>query len=829
MTRPSPSRVPRRAAAVMLAALLATTAAPAVAADTDVEPTPAAESAAPGGDAPAATPPADEAPADEAPVEDVPAEDAPADEAPAEEASSEEAPAAKAPNSIDMALQNVAALAIVPGEASTITVNSAGVAADASIGDGVCDTGATVGDPAVPECTLRAALLEANAVELDGTAPSSITIDFTDLGLVSYGPGDVAGSLMDDALVGQLWGNMGLGSQFAIDSAVPVTIDFANLDGIEHAADSPYALFDVRSNNVTLENAGSMRAGEVAIAIRSSNVVVDDVVISDEATPNLEVGIGLLDGASNVTVTDSSIISSAFVGVLVDLNAAVSNITFDNLLSRGHSNAHVDFEDGASVNGFEITSSQVGLPAEAAPSPHVYINPNVDVTGLQLRDSRFESPNQIGVGIYGGGVTMTDTVLDGAVFNGTGIAFQDGGAATVNGLDITNSTFAGVLNRAINLEATRASDVQIAQNLFSDMRGAPAATIYVGYVSDDSVIGDNRFIQGEGDGIDRNRWAVYFAPRDAAAGVDTGWSIVDNEIDGYQGDSNGPLTMVGTGDTFVARNTFGPNTTGTTLTESENGTRFFVYNNGSANGPIQTWRPTASAVGGGELTVRVAPVDPPLPRNVAPTGPVDLDVYWTATDNAEVYVGTIEDVTGPVTESFDFDGEAGFVRVQTHDADGRSSQYSASVQAPEDEIAPDPVVVEDAPQDGPVTGTGEAGATVVVYDEDGNVVGVGEVQEDGTFSVELDEPLECDVEYSAVQFDLAGNASDPVPFAADDCEAGGGDGDGGDNGAGGAGGDQAGDGASLPDTGSPAGLLALLVAGLAALATGVVTARRRSA
>jgi adhesin/invasin len=809
---------------VVLAALLATTAAPAVAADTDVDPTPAAESAAPAEDAPAETPPADEAPADEAP-----SEEAPADEAPAEEAPVEDAPAAKAPNSIDTTLKNVSALAIVPGEASTLTVNSAGVAADATPGDGVCDTGATVGDPAVPECTLRAALQEANAVVLDGTAPSSITIDFTDLGLVSYGAGDVAGSLMSTALVGNVWGSMGAGASFVVDSVVPVTLDFANLDGIEHADDSIYALFEVRSDNVTLRNAGSMRAGEAAIAISGSNVSVDNVIITDEATPNLEVGIGLLDGASNVAVTNSSIISAFFVGVLVDASASVSNITFDNVTSRGHGAAHFDIEDGATVNGFTISNSQVGRPTETAPSPHVYLNPLVSVTGLQLLDSTFESPNQYGIGVYGGGVTLTDTVVDGSEFNGTGPVMEST-SATITGLDVTDNTFDDTLGGVLDFEAATVSDATIARNAFTDARGNAEAGIDIGRVSpEQSVIEDNTFTQAA-DSTSKNRWAVLQRPFDQTPDEDTGWTIQDNAIDGYVPDE-GPITNRGLGKSIVQRNTFGPDTRGTQDTISENGLSWFVVNGDAFNDRIQTYRPTRSAFTDDELTVEVAPVDPVLAGNTAPTTPVSVDVYWTADDNAEVYVGRIEDVEGRTTESFDFTGGEGFVRVQTIDATGRASQYSGTVQAPEDTEAPAPVVIEDAPQDGPVTGTGESGATVVIFDEDGNVVGVGEVEADGSFSVDLDEALDCDVEYTAVQFDLAGNDSAPVTFTPDGCEAGGGDGDGdgGDTGAGGAGGDQASDGAALPDTGSPAGLLALLVAGLAAIATGVVTARRRSA
>lgn len=60
-----------------------------------------------------------------------------------------------------------------------------------------------------------------------------------------------------------------------------------------------------------------------------------------------------------------------------------------------------------------------------------------------------------------------------------------------------------------------------------------------------------------------------------------------------------------------------------------------------------------------------------------------------------------------------------------------------------------------------ISGTGEPGATVTVFDGDGNVILVADVDEDGNWSGTPDEPLE-DREYTfvATQTDPAGNTSD---------------------------------------------------------------------
>ncbi|WP_220036528.1 MULTISPECIES: Ig-like domain-containing protein [unclassified Curtobacterium] len=74
---------------------------------------------------------------------------------------------------------------------------------------------------------------------------------------------------------------------------------------------------------------------------------------------------------------------------------------------------------------------------------------------------------------------------------------------------------------------------------------------------------------------------------------------------------------------------------------------------------------------------------------------------------------------------------------------------------------------------GPITGTAEPGSTVIIRDEDGNQIGRGEANDDGDFSIELDEPLDDgDHHLELIAQDDAGNISTPTPVTVDvDTEA----------------------------------------------------------
>src|SRR5690606_21939492 len=135
----------------------------------------------------------------------------------------------------------------------------------------------------------------------------------------------------------------------------------------------------------------------------------------------------------------------------------------------------------------------------------------------------------------------------------------------------------------------------------------------------------------------------------------------------------------------------------------------------------------------------------------------------------EIGTGTVgDDGTFEVTlDEPQTNGEE--LEVTLSDAAGNESD-PAEVAAP-DSTAPD-APVAGINEDGTiVSGTGEPGTTVTVYDPEGNEIGTGTVGDDGTFEVTLDEPQTNGEELEVTLSDAAGNESDPAEVAAPDSTA----------------------------------------------------------
>jgi VCBS repeat-containing protein len=97
---------------------------------------------------------------------------------------------------------------------------------------------------------------------------------------------------------------------------------------------------------------------------------------------------------------------------------------------------------------------------------------------------------------------------------------------------------------------------------------------------------------------------------------------------------------------------------------------------------------------------------------------------------------------------------------------------AGNISAPTLAIAPDltPPAAPDAALDGTnsVTGTGEAGALITVYDAAGGVLGTAQVGSDGNFQVALSTPQNNGETLTVRQTDAAGNVSDSVQLIAPD-------------------------------------------------------------
>ncbi|UWD78641.1 Ig-like domain-containing protein [Curtobacterium flaccumfaciens] len=116
------------------------------------------------------------------------------------------------------------------------------------------------------------------------------------------------------------------------------------------------------------------------------------------------------------------------------------------------------------------------------------------------------------------------------------------------------------------------------------------------------------------------------------------------------------------------------------------------------------------------------------------------------------------------------DGEHNLELIAQDDAGNISTPTPVTIDV--DTEAPDAPVVT-SPSDlsdgkGPITGTAEPGSTVIIRDEDGNELGRGEANDDGDFSIELDEPLDDgDHQLELISQDDAGNTSEETKTTVD--------------------------------------------------------------
>jgi len=692
--------------------------------------------------------------------------------------------------------------------------------------------------------SLEDALIQANA----STNADGVRIVFDDA-LAGTGGIEFTGATckMYEQSVGVPGGNHqtpgALGARFLIDSQVPVSIDFTNLDGIGTTVDYDYAGIYVRSNNVVLENLANMKAGAAGVAIGGTDVTVANFGFSDPDSPIAETGVALLDGATNVTVKDSDFASQWWSSILVDGSfsqpVTVSNIVIDNITSRGVESGvgHIDIEDGATVNGLSVTNSKFGvLDAETHTSHAVYFNTGLTVSDLTFSGNTVEQGAGAERNVFmfenSANSTFTDTVMNDNTFKGisrsqplsriigdntgtwTGLDYKNNTAEFTRGIRMSGTvsdalldgnTFtetrepadAGItLGRAVSdvtvsnnvldtvwavdgirVEGTSARNVVIEKNkihdFYADVSRSAVAIVAPG---EGNLVQDNEFIQhlDRGDNTDlpanmANHWAIYvWAEASAASATDTvGWSILNNQIDGFGGNpaiaSQAPITVNARGKVLVTGNTFGADTRGSFDPETENLGYWFLWNDrGDANNRVQTFRAEQVHYNGTTATFTATQPDPELGNNVA-AGPVTLHVYWTADNHAEEYLGAITDVAAGEVVSIATSHTSGYLRVQTVDANGFVSQYSS--------IDKNIVVAPAAPKVTEVTedeaaGTGAPGAKVEVRDADGKVVGTATVTEGGTWTVD---GLECGVDYTVVQI-VNDQESEATEFTTDACE-----------------------------------------------------------
>jgi hypothetical protein len=606
----------------------------------------------------------------------------------------------------------------------------------------------------VPEAThaaLQAAITQANAAPAN---PDGIVIEFAEDVSGEIKPASGSPRMSNNAYEGSAF--TGNGYFYLINAASRVTIDFGNDVSVVSNDDANFGLFDVRTP-ATIKNAPNLRGGAGSITFYKGSVGGASLASKDPSGSRVE-NVGCIDdtvilesciafagsGYGNITIDGLEANQQFFSPIyLTDppVDGPVSNVTISNsnfTSSGGEGFVFFSFNSQTvdwtfQGNTFDGKAAAGGERGDAAEDRRLVFNNRGSSTGMTVDDNDFLS---------------------------TFYVWEDYGNTSHRGLEITDNRFTDTTNHALVMRNALHVDNTISGNTFTDILGQPFATIFLtkqaNRADSGNVISENTFIQNEG--VAPNRWAI-FAEMFGADGTQSGWSFVENFIDGYDGGTQAPI-VVGPSNvkTPVIGNEFGPRTDGgTEAADTEAGTQWFLWNNG-ANNRVQTWRPSNARFAGGNVSFVVAPVDPPLGSNrpaVVGQDGVDIHVYYTAVDTAEEYLGVIEGVKQPGRVSIAAPGKTeGFIRVQTVDANGNTSQYSGKVDAVEQ-------VGDDTDGDGLTDAEEtELGTDPAIVDTDEDELGDGDEVDAGS------DPLEPDTDGDGI-LDGAEVANGTDPTKAD--------------------------------------------------------------
>ena len=352
-------------------------------------------------------------------------------------------------------------------DGTTFTVNSTDDAIDASPGDSACETAAGNG-----ECTLRAAIQEANALP----GAQTISLPSGSLALTLSGPDEdsaVTGDLdiTDDLTIS----GAGHAHTFVDGSAADRVFDIA---ATARATFSGFTIMDGNTNSSVAADGGGIR--------NLGNLDLDEVTVSDNATSGRGGGI-LNDG--KMTITNSAVVdnraNSMYGGGIENLHDAelTDVLIAGNTATRGGgvynsgvitvTGGTVSSNTGSAVGGGienrgTMTLDTVDANNNAAPDVggivnegvltlvHVTIDANQAtadmVGGLDNQvDSIVAATNvtitnntavQTAGGIGNGGtVTLTNaTVSNNSAFYEAGIYNTSGGQLTINSSTVSGNT-----------------------------------------------------------------------------------------------------------------------------------------------------------------------------------------------------------------------------------------------------------------------------------------------------------------------------------------------------------------------------------------------------
>jgi hypothetical protein len=318
-------------------------------------------------------------------------------------------------------------VALKPAPSGPLVVNSTGETSDLLLGNGICDTGGTnsEGDP---ECTLNAAIQEANA--LAGSDDIHFNIPDSDPGYRNLGAGLSYWRIQPSAAI------------------TPLLTDGINVDATTQTSYAVAQGFFVNDTGPEIEINGTGGAGGNGLEIQSSNNEIRGFAINRFVT-----GIAVLGGDANVIVGNylgpdasgaSGLVGNTDEGVRVyGATNTVIGGTADadrNVISgnRLRGVAIDDWSDGAPIisNGTQVIGNYIGTNAAGTAALPFNGTPAYQQIGIYLLDS----PN----GVIG-------TATDGNVISGNewyGIYFWG-----------TNATGNAIQGNIIGLDATATNPV----------------------------------------------------------------------------------------------------------------------------------------------------------------------------------------------------------------------------------------------------------------------------------------------------------------------------------------------------------------------------------
>lgn len=526
--------------------------------------------------------------------------------------------------------------------ATQLSVDSLGLqSAVGSLTDGICES--TDGT-----CTLRAAIEESNALD---AAPGEVAIgvdpDFAGGNIAITTATRMRTTALSGANGAVAGDASGDGSGAVYEVTAPVTIDLEHRITIHPvgAGDLAVAPFHLNGPDITIRAVDDVWAGETSFYIgpKAKRVTLDDLDVRT-LTYYPERFFVVRGGAEEITVSNSTI--SGFASSEREWNWGVVEGTSASFPVKGLTvtgNTYLASDAAGACNG-STAAGCTSTPVEAYEQ---------HITELEFTDN--VAPN----------------INRSSASDARGLDLR---YATVGTLKVGGNTFSAPYYRArqavIDLAYANLDSFEIIGNDFTGMSGngdVPDHAAAIMLPTDKRIgtggrIADNEFLaMGT-----MNTQAVYWdglEPTDSAANLAASRvSVVDNHFDGFSTSaSRSGIRMLQTGVVEIARNTFGSRSgsqTNTVLEEfSGNGSvaATLVSNvNASANAKLNTWWPTArssanvqtSPITATECTVPLEVAPPADAANTTdytagryPGVPVELDVYWTQGNDAEVYIG----------------------------------------------------------------------------------------------------------------------------------------------------------------------------------------------